>query len=130
MDQNAKVPQSSIKLVSQAVRQSMQVQTKAVPRPKGMYTVQHSGNHSDYILNQTSILISGAELGGDEVSDNAKYASPISKATGSGKKLVTQGEADNLTLNQMKEHTTLNFEINRAHKKKKKRSSKTSGANF
>lgn len=66
------------------------------------------------------------ELGGGEASQEAESAIvSASKNSGPGRKLVTQGEADNLTLSQMKEHTTLNFEINKARRKKKKKSSKT-----
>jgi len=37
----------------------------------------------------------------------------------STKKLVTQGQADHLNLSQLKEHTTLAFEIEKRKKKKK-----------
>lgn len=44
----------------------------------------------------------------------------VKKPVASARKLVTQGQADNLTLKELNEHTTLTFEINRKKKKKKK----------
>ncbi|XP_067939918.1 uncharacterized protein [Watersipora subatra] len=74
---------SSIKLMSQEARQAMQVKVKPVPRPKGR-DLQPS----------------------TEVS-----SSPTTTSSNKTKRLVTQGQADSLNLTQLKEHTTLTFEI-------------------
>ncbi|KAF6039657.1 stnB [Bugula neritina] len=93
-DKSAKPPPSSIKLLSQEARQSLHVNTKPVPRPKAL-SLEPSA--------ETSKSTESAE----------------STVKSSTKKLVTQGQADHLNLSQLKEHTTLAFEIEKRKKKKK-----------
>lgn len=70
------------------------------------------------------IFILGREL--PETAENERVeAAPPSPRPSKSKKLVTQGQADNLNIHQLKEHTTLAFEIDNKPSKKKSKKQKS-----
>ena len=74
-------------------------------------------------LTHRYLLIPGRELPDTEQAAPPE-APPPSPRQGKAKKLVTQGQADNLNIHDLKKHTTLTFEIDTAANADKTESSK------